>query len=465
MPVGEPFIPRDITVHLGRPDAAADNVTVAFPDYIKNVVSSEIYPTWPENAIRANIYAIISFALNRVYTEWYRSRGYPFDITSSTQFDQKYIYGREVFENISQLVDELFNSYVRRQGNIEPLFTAFCNGTTVTCDGLSQWGTVSLAQQGMTPYEILTSYYGSDIDIVTNVPVQTNTPSYPGYDLSLGLSGDPVRTIQVQLNRISRNYPAIPKIGDAAGDFDYITQDAVTAFQQIFGLPATGVVNEATWYQISYIFTSVKNLAELNSEGITQQEIEPVYTEDLHIGMQGKNIRALQYHLAVVGAYYAAIQPVEITGYFGEQTEISVKSLQQTFGLPVTGIVDYNTWSALYDAYLGILESVPLDTTVNDVVLYPGVVLREGTTSEYVRLMQQYLTYLHGTYPEIPVVNATGYFGPMTRSAVTAFQELFGYPKTGVVGAAVWNAIASLYSDLKYGYDKQPFQAPGYIIN
>ena len=226
MPVGEPFIPRDITVHLGRPEETANNVTVSFPDYIKNVVSSEIYPTWPENAIRANIYVIVSFALNRVYTEWYRSRGYPFDITNSTQFDQKYIYGREIFENVGQLVDELFNSYVRRQGNVEPLFTAFCNGTTVTCDGLSQWGTVPLAQQGMTPYEILTTFYGSDIDIVTNVPVMTNTPSYPGFDLRLGLSDDPVRTIQVQLNRISRNYPAIPKIGEAAGDFDYITQDA-----------------------------------------------------------------------------------------------------------------------------------------------------------------------------------------------------------------------------------------------
>ena len=464
MPVGEPFIPRDITVHLGRPEETANNVTVSFPDYIKNVVSSEIYPTWPENAIRANIYVIVSFALNRVYTEWYRSRGYPFDITNSTQFDQKYIYGREIFENVGQLVDELFNSYVRRQGNVEPLFTAFCNGTTVTCDGLSQWGTVPLAQQGMTPYEILTTFYGNDIDIVTNVPVMTNTPSYPGFDLRLGLSDDPVRTIQVQLNRISRNYPAIPKIGEAAGDFDYITQDAVIAFQEIFGLPATGIVNEATWYRISYIFTSVKNLAELNSEGITQQEIEQTYTEDLHIGMQGKNIRALQYHLAVVGAYYAAIQPVEITGYFGEQTETSVKSLQQAFGLPVTGVVDFSTWNALYDAYTGIVESIPLDTSVNDVVLYPGVVLREGTTSEYVRLMQQYLTYIHGTYPEIPAVNATGYFGPMTKSAVMAFQELFGYPKTGVVGTAVWNAIASLYSDLKYGYDKQPFQAPGYII-
>lgn len=464
MPVGEPFIPRDITVHLGRPEETANNVTVSFPDYIKNVVSSEIYPTWPENAIRANIYVIVSFALNRVYTEWYRSRGYPFDITNSTQFDQKYIYGREIFENVGQLVDELFNSYVRRQGNVEPLFTAFCNGSTVTCDGLSQWGTVPLAQQGMTPYEILTTFYGSDIDIVTNVPVMTNTPSYPGFDLRLGLSDDPVRTIQVQLNRISRNYPAIPKIGEAAGDFDYITQDAVIAFQEIFGLPATGIVNEATWYQISYIFTSVKNLAELNSEGLTQQDIEHTYTEDLHFGMQGKNIRALQYHLAVVGAYYAAIQPVEITGYFGEQTETSVKSLQQTFGLPVTGVVDFATWNALYDAYTGIVESIPLDTSVNDVVLYPGVVLREGTTSEYVRLMQQYLTYIHGTYPEIPAVNATGYFGPMTKASVMAFQELFGYPKTGVVGTAVWNAITSLYSDLKYGYDKQPYQAPGYTI-
>lgn len=464
MPVGEPYIPRNITVHLGRPQDNAENVTVAFPDYIKNVVSSEIYPTWPENAIRANIYAIVSFALNRIYTEWYRARGYPFDITNSTQFDQKYIYGREVFENVAQLVDELFNSYVRRQGSVEPMFTAFCNGTTVTCDGLSQWGTVPLAQQGMTPYEILTYYYGDNIDIVTNVPVMTNTPSYPGFPLELGYSGDPVRTIQIQLNRISRNYPAIPKIGDVVGDFDYITEDAVKVFQDVFGLPVTGVVNEATWYQIAYIFTSVKNLAELNSEGLTQEDIEKQFTGTLQIGMQGQEVRTIQYYLAVIGAYYAAIQPVEVTGYFGAQTETSVKSLQQVFGLPQTGIVDSDTWYAMFDAYSGIVESVPIDTTVNDVVLYPGVVLREGTTSEYVKLLQTYLTYIHGTYPEIPAVNATGYFGPMTKASVIAFQRQFGYPQSGVVGAAVWNAIVSLYSDLKYGYNKQPYQAPGYII-
>ncbi len=464
MPIGEPFIPERITVHLGRPESNAENVTVSFPDYIKNVVSSEIYPTWPENSIRANIYVIVTFALNRIYTEWYRARGYPFDITNSTQFDQKFIFGREIFDNVSQLVDELFNSYIRRQGRIEPLFSAFCNGTTVTCNGLSQWGTVSLAQQGMTPYEILTYYYGSDIDIVKNVPVQTNTPSYPGFPLALGYIGKDVHTIQVQLNRISRNYPAIPKIGEITGDYDQATQDAVIKFQEIFGLEPTGVVNEATWYQIAYIFVSVKNLAELNSEGLTQAEIESQFTEDLHIGMQSVGVRTIQYYLAVIGAYYAAVQPVEITGYFGAQTETSVKSFQQVFGLPQTGIVERNTWYAIYDAYAGIVDSVPLDTTVNDVALYPGTTLREGTTSEYVRLLQTYLSFIHETYPEIGAVSTTGYFGPVTRASVMAFQERFGLPVSGIVGAATWNAITSLYSDLRYGFDKQPFQAPGYII-
>ncbi len=464
MPVGEPYIPETITVHLGKPEEAAENVTVSFPDYIKNVVSSEIYPTWPEASLRANIYVIVTFALNRIYTEWYRARGYAFDITNSTQYDQKYIYGREIFENIGQLVDQLFNSYLRRQGTVEPLFSAFCNGTTATCDGLSQWGTVALANQGLSPYEILTQYYGEGLDIVSNVPVQTNTPSYPGFDLTLGYSGNPVRTIQVQLNRISRNYPAIPKIGDVVGDYDYITEDAVKSFQQIFGLPQTGIVDEATWYQIAYIFISVKRLAELNSEGLTLGEVSQQYTEPLQIGMQGQNVRTIQYYLAVIGAYYAAIQPVEITGYFGAMTETSVKSLQQVFGLPQTGIVDEATWHCILDAYLGILDSVPIDTTVNDVVLYPGVVLREGTTSEYVRLLQNYLSLIHETYPEIPSVNATGYFGPITKSAVLSFQRVFGYPENGVVGAALWDAITSLYSDLRYGSNKQPYQAPGYTI-
>ena len=171
--VGLPFIPENITVHLGPPDSDADNVTLSFLDYIKNVASSEIYPTWPENALRANIYAQISFALNRIYTEWYPSQGYDFDITNSTAFDQAFVPNRDIYDNISRLVDSLFNSYVRRQGSIEPYFTQYCNGTTVTCEGLSQWGTVPLAEQGLIPYEILQNYYGDDIDIVQNAPVGT----------------------------------------------------------------------------------------------------------------------------------------------------------------------------------------------------------------------------------------------------------------------------------------------------
>ena len=239
MLTGEPFIPLNITVHLGAPDEDAPNITIPFPDYIKNVASSEIYPTWPETSLRANIYAITSFALNRIYTEWYRSRGYPFDITSLTQYDQKFIEGREIYDNISQLVDELFDDYIRRENRIEPLFAAFCNGTTVTCSGLSQWGTVELAKQGLLPYEILQYYYGDDINIVKNAPVRTNTPSFPGMTLVPGMSSPAVQTAQIQLNRISGNYPAIPKIPDANGVFDSATENTVRAFQKVFNLPQT----------------------------------------------------------------------------------------------------------------------------------------------------------------------------------------------------------------------------------
>jgi peptidoglycan hydrolase-like protein with peptidoglycan-binding domain len=460
---GTPFIPETITVHLGTPDSDAADVTVSFPEYVKNVASSEIYPTWPENSLRANIYVITTFALNRIYTEWYRSRGYNFDITSSTQFDQKFINGREIFQNISLLVDELFNDYVRRQGNIEPLFTSFCNGTTVTCSGLSQWGTVTLAEQGKTPYEILQYYYGDDIDIVKNAPVKTAMPSFPGVALESGAVGNEVKSLQIYLNRISRNYPAIPKIPEADGIFDSATEEAVRTFQSVFGLNPTGIVDEATWYKITYIYTSVKRIAELNSEGVRLDEVAKQFSDELKIGMQSQDVSVLQYYLAVIGAYYAAVLPVEITGYFGEETEKSVKSFQRVFGLPQTGVVDRTTWNDLNRAYLGIAESVPFDNA-EGVALYPGIVLKEGTTSDYVRIIQEYLTFISKTYTSIPAVNNTGYFGPLTKQAVTEFQKQFGLNANGIVGAATWDAIAGVYSDLKFGFDKRPYQNPGYTI-
>ncbi len=460
---GIPYIPEQITVHMGSPDSNAENITVDFPYYIKNVASSEIYPTWPESSLRANIYVIITYALNRIYTEWYRARGYDFDITSTTQFDQAFVQNRDIFENISQIVDEIFNDYVRKQGSIEPYFTSFCNGTTVTCSGLSQWGTVELANRGYTPYEILKNYYGNDIEIVRNAEVRTNTPSYPEIILNLGMSGNDVRTIQVQLNRISRNYPAIPKIESPDGTFGVQTEEAVKAFQSIFNLNVTGMVDKATWYKIAYIYISVKRLAELNSEGLSIEEVSKQYSEELRIGMDGSEISNLQYYLAVVGAYYHSVQPVDITGYFGEQTEASVKSFQRVFGLPETGIVDRRTWNDLYRAYLGIIESIPLSEG-DDIVLYPGIVLKEGMTNEYIRILQNYLSYIHETYPTIPAVNTTGYFGPLTKNSVMAFQRQFGLNPNGLVNANTWNEIANQYSVLKYGYEKQPYQYPGYVI-
>ena len=241
-----PVIPQQITVHLGAPgDSTARNVTVPFIDYIKNVASSEIYPTWPEDALRANIYAIISFALNRIYTEWYPSRGYNFDITNTTQYDQAFVPDRDIFENISRIVDDIFNDYVVRQGNIEPLFTQFCNGTTSTCAGLSQWGTVSLANEGLTPFRILQNYYGDNIGIVENAPIVNLEESYPGEPLKLGDSGNNVKIIQTELNRIARNYPAIPKIAEENGIFGVDTENAVKKFQEIFNLEQTGTVNKS----------------------------------------------------------------------------------------------------------------------------------------------------------------------------------------------------------------------------
>lgn len=464
MLTGTPFIPETITVHLGSPDSNAANVTVSFPEYVKNVASSEIFPTWPENSLRANIYVITTFALNRIYTEWYRSRGYDFDITSSTQYDQKFINGREIFENISRLVDELFNDYVRRQGTVEPMFTAFCNGTTVTCSGLSQWGTVTLANQGRTPYEILQYYYGDDIDIVKDAPVKTSMPSFPGIALEVGSAGNDVKSLQIYLNRISRNYPAIPKIPAADGIFGAATEEAVKEFQRIFGLNPTGVVNESTWYKITYIYTSVKRIAELNSEGVRLDEISRQYVDEIRMGMQTVEVSVLQYYLAVIGAYYESVAPVDITGYFGEETEKSVKSFQRVFGLPQTGVVDRLTWNDINRAYMGIVESVPFDDAAA-VALYPGTVFKEGVSGEYVRILQEYLSFINQTYPNIPAVNNTGYFGPVTRQSVTAFQKQFGLNPNGIVGATTWDAIAGVYSDLRFGFDKRPYQNPGYTIS
>ncbi|MDE5569101.1 MAG: peptidoglycan-binding protein, partial [Ruminococcus sp.] len=314
-----------------------------------------------------------------------------------------------------------------------------------------------------SPYEILQYYYGDDINIVKDAPVKSAMPSYPGIPLQYGSASNDVKSMQIFLNRISRNYPAIPKIPQADGIFDTSTVEAVRVFQEIFDLDITGVINEATWYRIIYIYTSVKRLAELNSEGIAIEEVTPLYMEDLSIGMQGNEVKQLQYLLAVIGAYYEAVQPVEITGYFGEETEKSLKSFQRVFGIPQTGSLDRQTRNDIYRAYMGIAEAVKPEYT--EVALYPGIVLREGENNDYVRILQEYLSLIHETYPNIPAVNNTGYFGPVTKQSVIEFQRQFGINPTGLVGGVTWDAIAEVYSDLRYGFDKRPYQNPGYTIS
>lgn len=352
-------IPNPITVHLGAPGSYASNVQVSFPDYVKNVASSEIYPTWPEASLRANIYAIITFALNRVFTEWYTAKGYDYDITNSTAYDQYFVYGRPIYESISRVVDDIFNEYVRRQGQNAPYFTSFCNGSTVRCDGMSQWGTVSLAENGYTPLQILRYYYPNDVEIVEAQAVANVPSSYPGRALREGSTGLDVQTIQTYLNRIRRNYPAIPVIRDPEGTFGESTKAAVTKFQSIFGLAADGIVGKSTWYKISSLYTAVTRLAELDSEGTSLGIGTVPPSSVLRQGARGQDVITLQYLLDVISEYYPTVPAPAQDGIFGGGTERAVTAFQNAVRLAPDGIVGPATWKKLYEVYRGIGTNVP----------------------------------------------------------------------------------------------------------
>lgn len=366
MPTVIPFVPQQITVHLGPPSSDAANVTVPFSDYVKNVASSEIYPTWDESALRANILAITSYALNRVYTEFYRSRGYDFDITNSTAYDQYFVNGRSYFDNISRLVDELFNDYLRRPGFVEPLAAKFCNGTTVTCEGLSQWGSQNLAQQGYTSDQILRSYYGN-VETVVNAPIRGNTRSYPGTPLRVGSTGPNVVVIQTSLNRISQNYPAIPKVTPVDGIFGSRTEASVRAFQSIFGLTPDGIVGPGTWYALVRLYTAVTRLSELRSLGQQFYAINWSPPNSLQPGSSGEKVRQLQYMLSILSSYISEIPPLSVDGIYGSDTRAAVLAAQRRFRLAETGIVDATTWTRIYDQLSGIEN-----TTLRNMEAFPA---------------------------------------------------------------------------------------------
>lgn len=440
-----PIIPEYITVHLGDPnDPSARDVRVPFIDYVKNVASSEIYPTWPESALRANIYAQVFFALNRIFTEWYPSRGYDFDITSSTRYDQKYIPDREIFQPVSEIVDSLFNDYVVRQGFIQPLFTQYCNGTTSTCGGLSQWGTVDLAREGLTPYEILQYYYGDDINLVLNAPIEENIPSYPGVPLRLGSSGEDVRILKRQLNRIGQNYPGVEPFLSLSDFYDVNTEQAVKNFQRIFNLTPDGIVGKSTWYQIKSIFNGVKGLSELQTEGLTESEVARVYAKALVPGDSGAQVKILQYYLSVLAYFDENLPMPSGSSVFDEKTEKAVREFQAQQGLTVDGIVGRQTWNALLAAYNRTIASIPQEYLVSADEIYPGKFLAPGQSGREVEALQKFLVRASDNLPEIPKVAVTGAYDDQTAAAVRAVQAMEDLPQNGVTGPLTWNAVVSL---------------------
>lgn len=439
-------VPAQIAVHLGAPSSPAQNIYVPFTDYIKNVASSEIYPTWHENALRANILAILSITLNRVFSEWYPSQGYDFDITSSTAFDQAFVPGRNYFDSISRIVDEIFNQFIVRGGYISPVFASYCDGVRTQCAGLSQWGSESLAADGYSVIDILRYYYGREIGISSTENIGGTAVSYPGAPLVIGSRSNDVQLVRRYLYRVSDNYPNIPRVNPAYLLYDTALSESVRVFQRTFGLEPSGAVDLATWYKLSFIYTSVTELAETGGAGDTGPLglIPPDTTTAF--GDVGIDTARLQYQLNYIGLFYTNIAPLTLDGYFGNQTEQAVREFQRTFGLAETGRVTPQDWQKVFEVYYGILETV---TPALGEQSYPGTPLENGSRSEAVRLMQTYLSRIADAYPTVPKIAADGIFGARTEDAVRAFQTRFMLPVTGVIDGFTWGRIAEIYNYLK----------------
>ena len=437
-------IPKTITVHLGRPNESARNVTVSFRDYIANVASSEVYPTWPEQALRANIHCQISLALNRIYTEWYPSRGYSFNITGSPGVDQAYVHGRTVFDVMVRLTDELFNTYLRKAGTVNPYYAEYCDGKTVSCPGLKQWGTVSLANEGRSALSILRYYYGSSIETARTSNIAAIPQSYPGSPLRQGASGTSVYTLQRQLNRIAKDYPAFGKL-TVDGAFGPAMAETVKKFQRQFGLTADGVVGRSTWYKISYIYVSVKDLAELTSEGETASGVLSDGAwggVTLRTGSRGAAVEQLQFWLNTLSQYVSSIPSVTVDGVYGSGTAAAVRAFQRRYGLTADGVTGRATWEAVYAQFVSIQSD---NGTPN---AYPGAALRQGDKGQNVRLVQFWLKIARTVYTALNNLKVDGAFGAATKRAVQAFQRYFGLSADGVVGRATWNKLHEVYTDI-----------------
>ena len=394
--------------------------------------------------MRANIHCQISLALNRIYTEWYPSRGYSFNITNSTSYDQYYVHGRTVFDVMVRLTDDIFNTYLRKTGTVNPYYSEYCDGKSVTCPGLKQWGTVTLAKQGKTPLQILKYYYGSNIEIVRTNNIQAIPQSYPGSPLRQGDSGTAVFTLQRQLNRIAKDYPFLGKL-TVDGVFGPRMVSTVKTFQRQFNLTADGVVGRQTWYKISYIYVSVKDLAELTSEGETSSGTLSDGSwggTALRTGSTGSAVEQVQFWLNTLAQYESAIPSLAVDGRYGAATASAVRAFQRRYGLTVDGVVGRETWNAIYNEFRSIQSD---NGTPN---AYPGTALREGASGQNVRLVQFWLKIAHTVYSRLNDITVDGRFGAATTAAVKRFQTYFGLTSDGVVGRTTWNKLYEVYNDI-----------------
>ena len=421
---------------------------------------------WPEQALRANIHCQISLALNRIYTEWYPSKGYSFNITNSTSYDQYYVHGRTVFDVMVRLTDDIFNTYIRKTGTVNPYYAEYCDGKSVTCPGLKQWGTVTLANQGRNALSILKYYYGNNIEIIRTNNIQSIPQSYPGSPLRQGSTGAAVFTLQRQLNRITKDYPFLGLL-TVDGIFGRKMTETVKKFQRQFNLTADGVVGRSTWYKISYIYVSVKDLAELTSEGETFSGTLPdgswnLGSSVLKQGSTGSEVEQMQFWLSTLAQYESSIPSVTVDGVYGSGTAAAVRAFQRRYGLTVDGIVGRTTWTELYDQFRSIQSD---NGTPN---AYPGTALREGSSGQNVRLVQFWLKIARTVYTSLANVTVDGKFGAGTAAAVQRFQRYFGLTSDGVVGRITWNKLYEVYNDIAnklLSSSLRPGEYPGVLRN
>ena len=421
---------------------------------------------WPEQALRANIHCQISLALNRIYTEWYPSKGYSFNITNSTSYDQYYVHGRTVFDVMVRLTDDIFNTYIRKTGTVNPYYAEYCDGKSVTCPGLKQWGTLTLANQGRSALSILKYYYGSNIEIIRTNNIQSIPQSYPGSPLRQGSTGAAVFTLQRQLNRITKDYPFLGLL-TVDGIFGRKMTETVKKFQKQFNLTADGVVGRSTWYKISYIYVSVKDLAELTSEGETFSGTLPDSSWNfgssvLKQGSTGSEVEQVQFWLSTLAQYESSIPSVTVDGVYGSGTAAAVRAFQRLYGLRVDGIVGLTTWTELYDQFRNIQSD---NGTPN---AYPGTALRQGSSGQNVRLVQFWLKIARTVYSSLNNVTVDGIFGSSTTAAVRRFQTYFGLTSDGVVGRTTWNKLYEVYNDIAnrlLSPSLRPGEYPGVLRN